>query len=255
LLREFDVTTVFHLAGGASVPDSVRNPFCDFTSSIPGTVKLVTDLIRHRPSAHVLFVSSAAVYGNPTSLPVSEDAPVAPISPYGIHKATSEFVLQHYARLYDLRVSVLRVFSAFGPGLRKQLFWDLGQRALQATAHGKRRITLEGTGRESRDFIFGTDVANAALHVAYCLGLPGFEVFNIASGSETSIQEAANKLLAYLNLDVECVFNGEVKHGVPSNWRADVTKLNESGFRSEVSFEKGISVLANWFKNECGSAT
>jgi UDP-glucose 4-epimerase len=248
LLTEFDVTTVFHLAGGASVPASVLSPFGDFAKSVPGTMRLLAEVIRHRPQAHVIFMSSAAVYGNPTSLPVAEDAAIAPVSPYGIHKAMSEFVLQQYARLYGLRVSVLRVFSAFGPGLRKQLFWDLGRNARETLARGERAIVLQGTGHESRDFIFASDVAKAALHIAHSTGGAGFDVFNIGSGCETEIRDAASQLIAQLDLDIDLVFDGEARPGVPHHWCADVTKLRTCGFSPEVSFGQGISRLAGWLK-------
>ena len=252
LLRDFEVTTVFHLAGGASVPQSVQAPYRDFASSVPGTVKLLSEIIRYRPSAHVIFVSSAAIYGNPVNLPIAEVAEVAPISPYGIHKAMSEYALQQYAHLYRLRVSILRVFSVFGPGLRKQLFWDLARLVSEATACGEKRVLLQGTGCESRDFIFASDVAKAALHIGTSQVSAGFEIFNIGSGCETEISEAASKFLAHFSPDMEVAFDGEIRSGVPRNWCADVTKLTESGFRRGTSFEEGIRLLASWLKKEVG---
>jgi nucleoside-diphosphate-sugar epimerase len=253
LLRDFETSTVFHLAGGASVPDSVQIPYRDFATSVPGTVKLLSEIIQYRPSAHVIFVSSAAVYGDPVSLPISEDAEVAPISPYGIHKVMSEYALQQYARIYQLKVSILRVFSVFGPGLRKQLFWDLARRASQALACGENRVILQGTGGESRDFIFASDVAKVALHISESHGSVGFETYNVGSGCETAIRDAAGLFFAQFSPGIEIVFDGEIRPGVPRNWCADVAKLRESGFAMGTSFEQGISLLAKWLKKEIGS--
>jgi UDP-glucose 4-epimerase len=247
-LRSRAVKVVFHLAGGASVPESVQYPYEDFVSSVPGTVKLLSYITRHDPSIHLVFFSSAAVYGNPRECPVAEGAPALPISPYGIHKAGSELLLQHYARLYSLRTSILRVFSAFGPGLEKQLFWDLATRAFRAVGLGEKSMTVHGTGLESRDFIFATDIARAALAVANRPGLTGCECFNVASGRETTIAEAASRLIEHLAIDLKLVFSGIVRPGEPLNWRADVTKLTATGFEPQVSLSDGIRTLADWLK-------
>jgi UDP-glucose 4-epimerase len=167
----------------------------------------------------------------------------------------SELALREYARVYDLKISILRVFSVFGPGLRKQLFWDLSQLAHKAHAKGERTIVLQGAGTESRDFIFAKDVAKAALHIAHRVASSGFEIFNIGSGRETEIQDAASQLITHLNLNIDLAFDGNVRPGVPRNWRADVTKLSESGFSPEVSFNEGIGLVATWLKNDYSSSS
>jgi UDP-glucose 4-epimerase len=198
-----------------------------------------------------VFFSSAAVYGNPHRLPIDEDATVAPISPYGIHKAGSEFLLQHYTRLHNLRTSILRIFSAFGPGLRKQLFWDLSKRAFEAVARGQKSLTVYGTGQESRDFMYATDIANAALWIANRPALPGCcEVFNVASGRQATIAEAASLLVELLDIDISLQFSGLARPGEPLNWRADVAKLAGTGYRPEVSLSEGASRVARWMKEE-----
>jgi nucleoside-diphosphate-sugar epimerase len=253
-LGDREVNAFFHLAGGASVPDSVQNPYRDFSVSVPGTVRLLTYIAKYQPSARLVFFSSAAVYGNPGVLPIEETAEVAPISPYGIHKASSEFLLQHYARLYHLRTTVLRVFSAFGAGLKKQFFWDLSKFAFRAAALGEKCITLHGTGRESRDFLHAHDIAKAALCIAGRAGVPGHEVFNVGSGRETTIAEAASLLLRHLDIDVSVEFNGVQRTGEPLNWRADVTRLSAAGFRPETSLSEGIRTVATWLaagRREC----
>ena len=206
-------------------------------------------MARCHPSAHLVFFSSAAVYGNPTELPVGESAPVLPISPYGIHKASSEFLLRHYTRVFGLHTSILRVFSAFGPGLQKQLFWDLGERVRQAVALGQKIITMQGTGQESRDFIHARDVAKAALVVGSRSGCAGCELFNVASGRETTIAEATSLLLRHLAMDLKPVFTGAVRAGEPLNWRADVTKLTAAGFQPDVALSEGIRTVAHWLKH------
>ena len=249
ILRKEGVQVIYHLAGGASVPASVENPLADFAALLPGTMALVEAILKHKPDARLVFFSSAAAYGNPENLPITEDAPLKPISPYGIHKVVVETLLEHYARAFDLEMSVLRVFSAYGPGLRKQLIWDVAQRALHAAAKGETSITLFGTGRETRDFIHAADIARAAMLVAGRRPAPPFEVFNVASGNEIQIAEVARRLIAGLGLDLAVNFDGQGRAGDPLNWRADIGRLLKLGFASNIPMEQGIASVAAWIKN------
>jgi len=245
---EQHIDLVFHLAGGASVPASVRDPFSDFSSLLPGTARLVAHLIKRGSRPHLIFFSSAAVYGNPEKLPISEDHPLKPISPYGIHKATAEAMLQQYARAYELPVSIMRIFSAYGPGLRKQILWDVGQRALQAVANKEKTIALHGTGSETRDFIYVSDLADAALLVASKPPKSGLQILNVSSGSETSIAEVSEHLIASLGLNIEVNFNGNTRSGDPCNWHADTGRLCNLGFQKKINTSVGILRVAEWMK-------
>jgi len=246
LVGERKLRAVFHLAGSASVPQSVENPLGDFASLLPGTLSLLVYLARHQRDAHLVFFSSAATYGNPTLLPISESDPVAPISPYGIHKATAEFTIQHYARLFGFRASLLRLFSAYGEGLRKQVVWDICHKALAAKEKGEPSVPMHGTGDETRDFIHAADIAHAALLVAKNPSLSGTQILNVASGTETSIRTLAETVMRELKLDLQLAFNGVTRAGDPVNWRADVTKLRALGFAAKTDFPEGIARAVRW---------
>lgn len=250
--RTIDV--VFHLAGGASVPASVRDPFSDFSSLMPGTAKMLSHFVKTGKRPRIIFFSSAAVYGNPKALPVSEDAQLNPISPYGIHKATTETLLQYYAQAWDLPVTVLRIFSAYGPYLRKQLLWDVAQRATQAASAKLNHIALFGTGRETRDFIYAGEIARAVLLMAKRPIETVFEVFNLASGVETPVSDVANCLISQLGLDLRVQFDGVTRQGDPSNWRADVRRMAAMGFQNKVQIASGISAVAKWMKSDFGGS-
>lgn len=237
---------VFHLAGGASVPESVQNPAADFASLLPGTIQLLVFLARERPEAHLLLFSSAAVYGNPAQLPVAETAPVAPISPYGIHKAAAEFLIEHYARIFALRASLLRMFSAYGEGLRKQVVWDICHKAVAAKERGEPSFPMHGTGNETRDFIHAADIARAALLIATHPPASGTQVINVASGVETSIRTLAESIIGALGFQLEPDFNRVTRAGDPANWRADVSELRALGFASTIAFHEGIANCVRW---------
>lgn len=239
---------VFHLAGGASVPQSLENPIGDFASLLPGTIALLVYLARHQPGAHLVFFSSAAVYGNPARLPVSEMDPVAPISPYGIHKATAEFAIEHYARLFGLRASLLRIFSAYGEGLRKQVVWDTCQKVLVAMANGARCVPMFGSGNETRDFIHASDIARAALIISNAPPHRGTQVFNVASGRDLSIRTLAESVVQSLDASVSLAFDGAARRGDPLNWQANIDKLTALGFSPAIPFDEGIRRSINWQK-------
>ena len=237
---------VFHLAGGASVPQSVENPMADFSSLLPGTMAVLAYMARCQREAHLVLYSSASVYGNPAELPIGEADRISPVSPYGIHKAMAEFAVSEYARLYELRASFLRIFSAYGEGLRKQVIWDVCQKIMAAVREGRDEIILHGTGEETRDFVHACDVARAAILIAKNPPAGHVQAFNVAAGVETSIRGLAEKMLSVLNSKVRLAFNGMMRKGDPLNWRADTRHLRNLGFQPEVSIEEGIRRSVSW---------
>jgi UDP-glucose 4-epimerase len=246
-IAELAPDVVFHLAGGASVNDAVRDPDGDFDRTVPATARLLAAAGRAARPPKLVFFSSAAVYGEAAALPVREADPLRPISPYGAHKAACEALCEHYARIYGLPVAILRIFSAYGEGLRRQFFWDFATRALQAAARGETSVLALGAGDETRDFIHAADVARAACQVA--LGMheaPGVRVLNVASGEETAISAAAGRVLTALGLDLEVRFKGAAMAGHPRRWRADVGRLAALGFKPERTLETELPRLTGW---------
>jgi dTDP-glucose 4,6-dehydratase/UDP-glucose 4-epimerase len=243
LFSEGKYDVCINASGSAHVGFSFEHPEKDFELNVHN-VKVILDAIRkYQPACKFINFSSAAVYGNPVALPIREDASLKPLSPYGKHKLQAELLLQYYAREYGLSTLSLRVFSAYGPGLRKQLFWDLFQK--WRTHNGK--VRLFGTGQESRDFIFIDDLVRAVDVVLHCALWDGRGI-NIASGIETSIYTAANTFLQALNEPYVLEFSGEVKQGDPVNWRADLTQLQHLGFIPTMPFADGCLLLASAYK-------
>jgi UDP-glucose 4-epimerase len=248
LLNGHSLDAVCHLAGSASVTASVKNPFGDFASLLPGTSRLALYIARAQPQARMFFFSSAAVYGDPKILPITETTPVFPISPYGVHKATAEMLLLQYARLYNLQLTIFRIFSVYGPELRKQLIWDVSQRALTADTKSENSITLFGTGAESRDFIYVKDLCRAVLLAISQTAEENIEIYNLASGVESSIADVAKCLVKHLGVQVQIEFDGVVPTGDPTNWSVDISKLSGLSFCPQYSLEQGIQQVASWAK-------
>jgi UDP-glucose 4-epimerase len=243
-----DYQACFHFAGASSVPLSWEKPIEDFANSVPGTVSLIHFLARNHPRCKLLVSSSAAVYGNPAVLPVVETAPIAPISPYGVHKATIEFLCEHYSRLLGLPITILRIFSAYGPGLRKQLLWDTVCKLMKATTSRQGSISLYGTGLESRDFLHSRDVALAAIRLADAQPNNQFDIVNIASGAETQISRVAQLLCRFWGESIQPEFTGEARAGDPQRWVADLSRLSALEFFPCMGLEDGIRDYVTWAK-------
>lgn len=247
LLEGTRISRCFHLAGSAAVSASVADPWADFGSHVPGVARLLDYLKSSQPDCHIVFYSSAAVYGQPESLPVSESQPARPISPYGAHKHLVEVLLSHYSRIYGLTASVLRIFSAYGKYQRRLLFWDLLCKWEAARRGGLETIYALGSGEETRDFIHARDVAQAAVLVSSHPVAGETQIVNVASGREVTIREAALTLFTVAPFRAGVEFSGEVRQGDPLNWVADISRLSALGFRPAVSLADGLREYAEWF--------
>ncbi|HEY9632642.1 MAG TPA: NAD-dependent epimerase/dehydratase family protein [Coleofasciculaceae cyanobacterium] len=244
LLQEHTPEVCIHCAGRASVGLSLTDPAADFYASPILTFEILNALRLNAPSCRFIFLSSAAVYGNLESLPVSETQLPTPLSPYGFHKWQCEQLCLEFAKVYGLPTASLRIFSAYGPGLRRQVLWDICQKVITQNS-----LILQGTGKESRDFIHALDIAKALSVVATSAPMQG-EVYNLGSGREVAIAQLANMILEALDADCSLQFDGVVPAGNPLNWQADISKLETLGFTPSVPLERGVKTFANWCRAE-----
>jgi UDP-glucose 4-epimerase len=244
ILQQYRPDVCIHCAGRASVNLSVSDPVADFYGNAVLTFELLNALRLSAPSCRFIFLSSAAVYGNPETLPIYEDQVPNPLSPYGFHKLQSEQLCAEFSKIYGLPTACLRIFSAYAPGLRRQVLWDICRKALSQD-----RVILQGTGQESRDFIHALDIAKALMVVATSAKMKS-EVYNLASGREVTIAELATLVFDALDHQGELIFDGIIPKGNPLNWRADITKIESIGFTPNVQLEQGVRVFTNWCRAE-----
>lgn len=242
LVRETRPGFCIHCAGPASVPLSFEHPENDFTSGPAALANLLEALRREAPECLVIFPSSAAVYGNPEKLPVREDAPLKPISPYGSHKLVCEKLLEEYREHYGIRSVILRIFSCYGPGLRKQLLWDIARQIRE-----KGRVELSGTGEETRDFIHVKDVARV---FETAMGLDNV-ILNTATGTQTTVHSITEAMIKDLGkTGLSPVFSGKNRPGDPLRWQADVSMLARTGYKTTVNLKAGIREYCAWAQNQ-----
>ena len=239
-LNEFKPDLVVHAAGTASVANSVKEPYQDFRGSVDVCAFTLEMIRKHAPGCAFAFLSSASVYGNPASLPIREDFPRQPISPYGFHKCMCELLVEEYGRLHGVPSFVLRIFSAYGESLQKQVVYDLSRKMRDPAIE---TVSVYGTGNETRDFIHASDVA-AAIDAIVMSGQGG--IFNVASGVQTSIAELTAMLAEALECKKQIVFSGQSRSGDPQQWQADISRLTAAGFKPAVELKDGIRKYCKW---------
>ena len=225
-LLERGPDVLVHAAGMALVTDSLTETTRDFESNT-ALYQGVLEAVRQAPPAcRVVLVSSAAVYGNPASLPISESAPIAPISPYGYHKAMAEQLGQMYHQIFGLKTCAVRVFSAYGRGLRRQVVYD-AIRMLRASHPGRGR--LPGHGPRSAGFHSCRRCRSRDRH-----GDPGSSLdrrgVQPRQGVSVTIAELVEIARSQLDMPTDATFDGVLARGHPLEWRADIGRLKALGF-------------------------
>lgn len=237
---------IFHLAGGSSVGAAIANPHEDFTRTVVTTAELLEWLRQYSPATRLVAVSSAAVYGAAHSGPIAEDARLTPFSPYGAHKLIMEELCRSYAVNFGLQVALPRLFSVYGPELKKQLLWDL---CCKFAAGG--RVELGGTGDELRDWTNIQDVVRAIEQVAG-LANDAAPVLNIATGVATPIREIASIVAMQWEgaaATGRIFFNGRSRTGDPLSLVANVDRMRAHNIECKTPVGSGIAAYVEWYKS------
>jgi UDP-glucose 4-epimerase len=238
-------TTVYHLAGGSSVGLSISQPYEDFFRTVVSTARLLDWLRSSAPECRLISVSSAAVYGANHEGPISQNGATLPMSPYGQHKLMMEQMCRSYAVTFGIRSTVARLFSVYGPHLRKQLLWDLCSRL----HGGEQTLVLGGTGAEMRDW---TDVRDVARFLVKLNDIPQskpFQIINGGSGIGTTVAEIAEILTRNWGGDIGVKFSGVVRAGDPFSLVAASDWAHATGFAWQIPVAKGLSDYVCWFKD------
>lgn len=240
-------SAVVHLAGGSSVGLAIAHPLEDFSRSVASTARLLEWLRVHSPQSRLIAASSAAVYGSGHSGPIAEGAALMPMSPYGEHKRMMEQLCRSYALSYGITSTVVRLFSVYGAGLRKQLLWELCSRLEQ----GNRELVLGGTGEEIRDWCDVCDVVRLLAMIAQLPQAETFRVVNGGSGRAMRVSEVAGLLVGHWGKG-NVRFSGNARAGDPFSLLADDAALRAMGFAWQILPAQGIADYVRWFRNRSG---
>lgn len=236
------VDAVFHLAALVSVPLSVEAPVRCHAVNGTGTVHVLDAAMRHKVG-RVLFTSSAAVYGDVQSLPVAEDCPPSPLSPYALDKWYGEEAARLMQRSSEAAVTVFRLFNVYGSRQDPHSpYSGVISVFMNALENGKAPVIF-GDGEQTRDFVHVSDVVQGFL-LALDQRATGFECFNLAGGSRTSIAELWNTAAGLKGLSIpprfEAARGGDILHSC-----ADISRIREAlGYQQKVGLAKGLAMMA-----------
>jgi len=226
---------VFHLAAVTSVPQSVEDPIKSNEVNITGTLK-VLEAARKTDVIKLVFSSSSAVYGETEVLPISEDVPINPLSPYAVSKATAELYCNVYSEIYDLPTTCLRYFNVFGPKQDPNSQYAAVIPIFIDKLLKNERPIIYGDGEQTRDFV-SVDKVVEANELAAKSKETG--IFNIGLGKSTSINQLYELVKESIKKDIEPLYeparSGEIKHSV-----ADVSKAQTIGFKPESGYKDDL---------------
>ncbi len=236
-----EVEAVVHLAAIASVPFSVENPVLTNDVNVGGTLNLLDACVR-KDVQRFVFVSSCAVYGEPSYLPVDEEHPVKPLSPYAASKVSAEVYCEVFGRVYGLGVVVLRLFNVYGSRQRgEDDYSGVISKFLKNMACG-RPLVVFGDGEQTRDFVHVDDVVDAVLLALESEGAVG-EVFNVGSGRSVSVNELVGVMGEVFGVEVEVVYEKERAGDIRASC-SDISKAQRIlGYRPRVTLESGLRRL------------
>jgi UDP-glucose 4-epimerase len=242
LVDERGIDTVFHLAGTPSVPPSLTRPLEDLERNAGTTLWVLEGVRRARRPPLVVFVSSAAVYGDGRRMPMTEDHPRRPVSPYGVSKLAAETYVHLYAQLYGVPAFSVRPFSLYGPRQEKLVVYDLLRRAVA----GEDPVIVLGSPNVSRDFVFVKDCVRAMVVLARGAPARG-EAYNIASGIGTTLGSLVPLLVQAAGLEISVEFSGTVRPGDPLRWEGDPSAARALGAVVDTPLVDGLRQTAEWF--------
>jgi len=237
---------VFHLAASVGNKRSIDHPILDAEINVLGTLR-VLEAARREGVRKIVTSSSAGIFGELTTLPIREDHPVEPDSPYGCTKLCEEKQCLAYAKLYDIEAVCLRYFNVYGPNQRFDAYGNVIPIFAFKMLRGE-TLTIFGDGEQTRDFINVRDVVQANIKAAHAVGVSG--AFNMGSAGRITINNLVDLLQEASGIKPEFVHGpprpGDVRHSL-----ADISAAREAfGFEPTISLQEGLKEYMDWAKEE-----
>lgn len=236
-----DAELIVHCAGSSSVADSIADPYADFVRTVTTTVVVLDYARRFQRPPRIVYPSSPAICGATTGELIGEDAPPNPISPYGMHKRMAEELCRFYAARYGVPTAIVRLFSVYGPGLRKQLLWDA------CTKIRRGEPIFFGTGDEVRDWLHVDDAVSLLL-LAKDKAAPDSPIVNGGSGIGMNNRTLLRSLCELMVPGLAPSFSGAARAGDPPRYVADIARACGWGWRPLHALDTGLADYVRWFR-------
>jgi UDP-glucose 4-epimerase len=232
---------ILHCAGSGSVGFSLSHPSQDFDRTVVTTREVLEYVRFHCPRTRIVLPSSASVYGNAAQVPIPVTAPLKPVSPYGVHKQMAEELCLCYARHFGISIAIVRLFSVYGIGLRKQLIWD----AFTKLSRGQ--AVFGGTGKETRDWLHVDDAARLLLAAGSTTGESPL-IINGATGTGVPTRQIVDTIARAFGCADRVEFSGSSRPGDPVHLVADMAGLETLDWRPSRNLAVELAACVDWFK-------
>ncbi len=236
-----EVEYVFHLAAHVGNIRSIKDPYFDMEVNIKGTINLL-EACRGSSIKRFVYTSSAAIFGEAKYLPIDEEHPLNPESPYAVSKLAAEKYCFAFYKVHGVPTTALRYFNAYGLRQDTSEYANAISIFLNRIKDGE-PLTIFGDGKQTRDFVFIEDIVTANILAATQPAAVG-EIFNIATGQTSSIEQLISIIRQISGQETQVVYadfrRGEVRH----SW-ADIGKARRLlGYSPETNFTEGL--LLTW---------
>ena len=233
---------VFHLAAQAGVRQSWGSEFGSYLESNVLATQRLLEALKERPSVRLVHSSSSSVYGDTRELPMREDHPTVPVSPYGATKLSAEQLCELYRLNDGVSYVALRYFTVYGPRQRPDMAFS---RFIVAALRGE-RIEVYGDGAQTRDFTYVSDAVEANMEALAYTG--GDKVFNIGGGSRAAILDVLEIIGRETGGRLAVDFRARARGDVRDTWADTSRAARELGFRPRVGLEEGIHNEVAWYR-------
>jgi nucleoside-diphosphate-sugar epimerase len=241
-----DCQVILHLAASVGNKRSIDHPQTDSEINVIGTLN-VLEAARAARIDRIVFSSSAGIFGELKTLPIAEDHPQDPDSPYGTSKLAAEKMCLVYNKLYGMHNICLRYFNVFGPHQRFDAYGNVipifANRILKHEP-----LLIFGDGEQTRDFVNVHDVANANIKAAFSIDVKG--VFNIGSGTRVSINELAHLMQKVAQIETSIQY-GPPRSGDVRDSLADIKAAQRYlNYQPQIEFYAGLEEYWSWIRQD-----
>ena len=226
---------VFHMASLADIVPSIEKPEEYFKSNVTSTLNIL-EASRENKCKKIIYAASSSCYGIPKSFPTKENDQINPMYPYALTKHLGEQLLMHWNKVYNIPVVSLRLFNVYGLRSRTNSTYGAVMGVFFAQYLSNQPLTIVGSGKQKRDFVFIKDVVDAFVKASKIK--VSCEIFNIGSGKPRTINKLANLISNNKKIHIP------KRPGEPNCTWADISKANKIlGWKPKIQLEEGISLL------------
>jgi UDP-glucose 4-epimerase len=244
ILKKFEIDVVFNLAV-IPLPKSLEDPAWTISENVRITTN-ICELGRQGYFSRLVHFSSSEAYGTAVKVPMAEDHPLIPSTPYAASKVASDYVALSYFKTFGLKMMILRPFNNYGPRQNEGSYAGIIPIVVKKVQQGK-PIEIFGDGEQTRDFSFVRETARAAVRLSEKDAAIG-KIINLASGKEVSINRLVRNMLKVMGIRNYPVVHTDARPGDVRRHRGGVKLANRlTGFRSKIPLEEGLRETVDWY--------